>query len=282
MTPVEFLRAVWPRLDIYCLATPRGNGAWRHWTFNTIDEAAAMISPGGSIDPSKVDVYFNIHSLREKQVPHRDPELAAQGKTQVRVQTNMLAARCFFFDLDVGSTDGKYATQAEAVAGLKEFLAATKLPVPMITSSGGGLHVYWLLTDDLETAEWRDHATHLRQLAQHYGLKADPTRTTDTASILRIAGTFNHKNPLEPRPVDALALGKETGTGLFIQTLNEAIIRAGIEAKFHRGGQPRHPQAVGRSPRIFRERLQRQDPPERAQPEGSVQLRQRRLRQPGR
>jgi hypothetical protein len=231
MSPSEFLRAVWPRTGIYCLAVPRGNGAFRHWTFDTIDEASAMLGPGKPIDPTKVDVYFNIHSLREKQVPHKDAELAAQGRTQVRVQRNMLSARCFFFDLDVGDDDHKYADQKEALVGIKEFLAATKLPAPIISSSGGGFHVYWPLTDDLGSEEWREHATHLRQLAQHYGLKADPMRTTDTSSLLRVPGTFNLKDPLNPRPVEVYGLGKETAAGVFAKAITDALICAGVEAK---------------------------------------------------
>lgn len=231
MTPVEFLSAVWPRTGIYCLAVPRGNGAFRHWTFDTIEEVSAMLGPGGTIDPTKVDVYFNIHNLREKQVPHKDPALAAQGRTQVRVQTNMVSARCFFFDLDVGPEAHKYDDQISALAGLKQFLADTELPYPTITSSGGGVHVYWPISDEIDSVEWRTHATHLRQLAQHYGLKADPTRTTDTSSVLRVPGTFNHKDRLNPRPVAILAAGKSTATGVFVNAINKALITAGVEAK---------------------------------------------------
>jgi hypothetical protein len=229
MTPVEFLRAVWPRTGIYCLATPRGNGAYRHWTFDTIDEAAAAI--GTTLDPTKVDIYFNIHTLRERQVPHKDPELAAKGKTQVRVQRNMIAARSFFFDLDVGKEEHKYDSQVDAIVSLKEFVKATGLPHPLVTSSGGGLHVYWPLTDDLETDVWRDHATHLRQLAEHYGLKADRSRTTDTASVLRVAGTFNRKDILNPRPVETIAIGKPIAPGVFTKLIDDALTRAAVTPK---------------------------------------------------
>lgn len=231
MSPVEFLRAVWPRKGIYCLATPRGNGAYRHWTFDTIENAAAFIAPGGTVDPRQVDVYFNIHTLREKQVPHKDPEEAAKGRTQVRVQRNMVAARCFFFDLDIGPEPHKYDTREEAIAGLVDFLKRTDLPKPMITSSGGGFHVYWLLSDDLDTDEWREHATHLRQLAQHYGLKADPSRTTDTSSVLRVSGTFNLKDRKNPRAVEVVAPGKLTAPGVFVTAVTKALITAGVEAK---------------------------------------------------
>jgi hypothetical protein len=223
----EFLRSVWPSTGIFCLATPRDTGGWRHWTFDTIDEVVAAL-PGLN---RSIDVYFTVHTLKAKQVPHRDPVLAAKGKTQTRVQTNTAAARCFFFDLDVGEEDAKYDTQAEAITGLIAFCQATSLPRPTITSSGGGLHVYWPIGDPLDSSEWRDHATHLRQIALHYGLKIDVKRTTDTASVLRVVGTFNWKDPKNPRPVTLLTTGVPTPTGVFTKLLDDAIIKAGIEPK---------------------------------------------------
>jgi hypothetical protein len=224
MTPDEFLRAVWPETGIYCLAIPRGNGAFRHRTYDTIEQAAAASAQlAGSCD-----VYFNIHTLREKQVPHKDAEKAARGETQVRVQRNMVEAKCFFFDLDIGPEPHKYDTREQAFAALIDFVKQTELPYPLVTSSGGGFHVYWLLTDALPSDEWRDHATRLRQLAKHYGLKADPSRTTDSSSVLRVVGTSNWKDRANPRPVERVAKGNATATGVFVKSLNEAVIRAGM------------------------------------------------------
>lgn len=221
MAPGEFLRSVWPGTGIYCLYAKTGRRV--HWTYDTIDEAAeAAVRMGG-----QVDVYFTIHTLKEKQVPHP----TETDKTQVRVQRNMLEARCFFFDLDVGDADHKYGSQAEALSGLMKFCADTQLPRPLITSSGGGLHVYWLLSEAIPSEEWRDHATRLRQLAQHYGLKADPSRTTDTSSVLRVVGTFNHKNPEQPRRVIALYEAPPTASGVFTKAVADALIRAGVEPK---------------------------------------------------
>ena len=225
MTPADFLRAVWPDTGIYCLAIPRGNGAFRHWTYTSIDEAAEQAANMAA----RSDVYFNIHTLHEQQVPHKDPEKAAKGKTQVRVQRNMLEAKCFFWDIDVDAADpNKYSDRKDAIKALMQFNADSGLPRPLVTSSGGGFHVYWPLSSPIPSDEWRDHATRLRQLALHYGLKIDPTRTTDTSSVLRVAGTFNWKNRDDPRPVEVVALGTTTATGVFVKALNEAIIRAGV------------------------------------------------------
>lgn len=227
MSPVEFLRAVWPRNGIYCLYARIGTRA--HWTYNTVEEAAQA----AIYKAQQADIYFAVHSLRQKQVDSRT-EVNEDGtpKKQVRVQHNMLAARCFYLDIDVDPDDSrKYPDQAAAIIALKDFLKVTGLPAPMVTSSGGGLHVYWLLSDELDSEEWRDHATHLKQLTQHYGVKVDPKITTDTARVLRVVGTFNYKDQNNPRPVEVLAPGKETATGVFVNTINKAIIEAGILPK---------------------------------------------------
>lgn len=213
---------MWPSSGIFCLATPRGNGAFRHWTYDSVEEAAAQVE-----QLTNVDIYFNVHTLREKQVPHA----TEPGKTQVRVQRNMVEAKAFFFDLDVGVTAGKYETLNHAIAGLRQFLKDVNFPAPLVVTSGGGAHVYWLLTDPIESEEWRDHATKLRQLAQHYGLKADPMRTTDTSSLLRVPGTYNFKDRDDPKEVRALAQGVVTPTGVFVKRLNDALTEAGVEPK---------------------------------------------------
>lgn len=220
MTPIEFLTALWPAEGIYCLAIPRGpGGAYKHWTFDSIADAADQAEKATAF----ADVYFNIHTLREKQVPH----LTEPGKTQVRVQRNMRSAKCFFFDIDIGDHVDKYGTREEALTGLNTFILATGLPRPMIVSSGGGFHIYWRLVDPMDTDDWRDSAARLRQLAIHYGFKVDRSRTTDSSSVLRVAGTFNRKNPNHPRPVEMVFAGTEIGTGLFVKTLNEAVIKTG-------------------------------------------------------
>ena len=225
MTPLDFLRAVWPDNGLYCLAIPRTNGAWQHFTYDTIEDAAIKAEKLSD----SANVYFNVHSLIAKQVPHRDAEQAAAGKTQTRVRHNMLEARCFFFDIDVGSGPGKYETRDLAMASLQDFIAKAELPWPMLVSSGGGFHVYWRLTDAIPSEKWRDYATQLRQLALHYGLKPDKSRTVDTSSVLRVGGTFNHKNPIDPSPVQVLKVGVVTATGVFLKILSDSLIRQGLE-----------------------------------------------------
>lgn len=237
MTPGEFFRAIWPAEGIYCLATPftipnsrPPKTAFAHKTFENISDAISFVLN----ERGNKDLYFNVHTLKQHSVwdPHKlNPRTGELGSTAVRTQPNSKAARAFFFDLDVGDRADKYASQQEAITDLIRFGKATKLPRPLLVSSGGGLHVYWIVTESLESAAWRVEAAKLRQLARHYGLKCDWTRTTDTSSLLRVVGSFNFKNRSKPREVKALTPAAEIGTGLFVQMLDKAIVEAGITPK---------------------------------------------------
>jgi hypothetical protein len=227
MTPVEFLRAVWPRTGHYCLFARIGKRA--HWTYDTVEEAAeAAVAKA-----QQTDVYFAVHSLREKQVPHpteKNPD--GSPLMQVRTGPNALAARCLILDVDVDPNDDKkYPDQRSAIAALKQFVIDTQLPFPMLVSSGGGIHVYWLLSDDLTADERADLATKLRQLTDHHGLKTDRKCTCDRARVLRVPGTFNYKDPRNPRPVVFMAHGQVTATGVLTKLILDALTRAGQEAK---------------------------------------------------
>jgi hypothetical protein len=234
MTPGEFLRAVWPAEGVYCLATPfiiPGSNppkkVYAHKTFDDISTAVSFVLN----QRSTKDLFFAVHTLKEHSLwnPEKlNSKTGELGSTEIRVQRNSKASRTFFFDLDVGDRADKYPSQGEAVTDLRRFCEATKLPRPMVVTSGGGLHVYWLLSEPLESIEWRTHAAKLKQLARHYGLKCDPMRTTDTASVLRVAGTFNFKDKAKPRDVKALTPPVEIGTGQFLQMIDRAITEAGV------------------------------------------------------
>lgn len=233
MTPKEFLKAVWPSEGIYCLAMPykipnTDRVAFTHKTFDTIAAAAQYAAEHKDVK----DIFFAVHTLKETRVWNPDKlnyKTGENGAWEVRKQANMAEARAFFFDLDVEpDNDRKYATPKEAAADLKRFCAEAGLPKPMVTSSGGGLHVYWLVEDPIPSQEWKDHAIKLRQLARHYGLKFDPMRTTDMSSVLRVAGTFNHKKGGK-RPVAVGLTTVAQPNKKFLKLIGKAAINAGVE-----------------------------------------------------
>lgn len=233
MNATDFLSTVWPEQGPYVLATPytppgSTHTVYAHRVFDTIAAAAQYAEQW----KTRTDMYFAVHTVREAKVwnPTKvDRKTGELGAYEVRVQSNMAAAKAFFLDLDVAPhSEHKYGSQADALRALKTFCSDTRLPKPMVTSSGGGLHVYWLLSEAIPSSEWKQLAHTLKQLTRHHGLKADPARTSDSASVLRVAGTFNRKTPTAPRPVQVLLTGVETPFGVFQRLVQDAVTRAGV------------------------------------------------------
>jgi len=235
MTPGKFLRLIWPTTGFYCIAhpfTPPGSSVtvYAHKVFATIGEAVTHVAE----QQNTADTYFAILTLRDEKIwdPDKvDYKTQQKGAWAVRTQPNMLASKCIFFDLDVGSEAIKYATQAEALAGLVKFIADTGLPMPTTVSSGGGVHVYWHFDNEVAALEWRDIAFNMRQLAETLGLKIDPTRTIDTSSVLRVPSTYNWKDRANPRLVQVLQEGVVTAVATFKQLVSDALIKHGVIAQ---------------------------------------------------
>lgn len=115
-----------------------------------------------------------------------------------RKADNVLRLRAFFFDIDCGEAKaaaGKgYITPEAGKVELDAFCREVGLPEPThIVESGGGLHVYWVLDDYLDVADWKIVAMQLKDLTKARRFLADPTRTADPSSVLRVPGTYNFK-----------------------------------------------------------------------------------------
>ena len=122
-----------------------------------------------------------------------------------RTADNVAGAFVFWMDLDVGkgkSEDGKgYETIDDAKLAFRKFRVKTGLPKPThVVNSGAGLHIYWAIDSFVKCDTWQQHAGKLKAIAKKMGFLADPTRTADAASVLRIPGTLNYKYD-PPRPV---------------------------------------------------------------------------------
>ena len=240
--PGPFLRLILPDTGHYCLARPfkPGEQPRIHEVFPTISE---MVTRCFELQHTS-DVYFACLSLREAEIlgPDTDPN-TGKLKRRTRIKTNMLAAKSVFWDLDVGNDAGKYSTRQEMFLALANFLDKSKLPLPMILTSGGGAHVYWPFVETIPVEDWVVIAWHLRQLGEAMGVKLDPSRTYDCASILRVPQTFNWKDPANPREVKRI----EKGAGpipvdSFRALLADAMIRAGVTPTDPPNG------ALGRAP----------------------------------
>ena len=207
MNTREFLSVVWPQSGPYCIAapwvTPDGKKVYAHSGCKTLDDAMVYIAK----HRQSKDLYFAPHTLKVRR--ELNPKT---GKLQTfRTHANMKEARAFFFDIDCGGPDDYYTTLDEALGALEKFLFETCLPSPFVVCSGYGIHVYWIIDAPIESLTWREPAARLFWLAQQHELHVDPSRTTDQSSVLRVPGTFNLKDPANPRKVTILAEGVVTG-----------------------------------------------------------------------
>ena len=116
----------------------------------------------------------------------------------MRVADNVQAIRAQWCDVDVGDADKKYPTIKAAIQGVVALCKQLHIPAPMIVQSGGGIHCYWPFTRDVPAAEARQRMRGFSAAARAMGFKHDPSRTADTASILRPIGTTWRKDGAIP------------------------------------------------------------------------------------
>ncbi|EIZ87137.1 inner membrane protein [Methylobacterium sp. GXF4] len=166
----------------------------------------AFTSPSAAIDQltyltggraTAQDIYACMSSqqLAETKVVGGRSFLEAKRGTE-----NVAGIKALYIDLDVKADS--YATPAAAFGELRRFIAEVGLPRPTlaVASGTGGAHVYWVLDKVLPRAEWQPLANALAEATRRHGLKVDSNCTVDSARLLRVPETWNHKgNP--PLPV---------------------------------------------------------------------------------
>lgn len=179
---LRLLNALWRSPDrVHQVGTL--NRLTKFFTNTPVKDAVDALTRAQALSAQGVDTYFAC------------AEYLSPGS---RKADNVAGAYVFWGDIDVApgkGADGKgYETLDEAKAALKKFRIEAGLPKPThVVESGGGLHAYWVLDAFVDRATWQAYATKLKAIAKHLGFLADPTRTADIASVLRIPGTLNHK-----------------------------------------------------------------------------------------
>ena len=173
MDTLGFLQRVLPSEGIYCTIVVEGESLSQAF-YNTVGELEQALT---SLDKRKRNVYYATSAFQTKQS---------------RKQSNVRATKSLYMDIDCG--EGKdYPSQREGLLALVKFVKDTGLPDPMVVSSGNGLHVYWVLTRELEPTEWQPIANAMKQCAQDQGFKQDMAVPSDSARVLRAIGTHNPK-----------------------------------------------------------------------------------------
>lgn len=191
----KLLSKLWPSTDkAHQLGTmDRQTGKFRNIPVSSIDDACQRAQ---KLSEEGLDAYFAI---------------AEYASPANRTSNNVVSISTFIVDIDLDKTGtGKgYATLDEAKTALDESCVKNKLPKPNdIVGSGSGAHGYWIFRGALEREKWLSYAGKLKALMKSSGLRADPSRTADIASVLRVPGTLNYKYS-PPRPVETISSSDE-------------------------------------------------------------------------
>ena len=198
----DFLAAVWGArpdgsLDgVHFIAEPPPKG-WQHHPVTTI---AGAVDVAAGISKAGRDAYFACSEFVQERYMGQD------GKWHYRTAKNVNGAHAFWLDIDCGAEKeaaGKgYLTKREALAALATFCKAAGVLEPtIVVDSGNGLHCYWHFSDFIPREEWQRLARKLKALTVTHSLIADPSRTAEIASVLRVPGTLNFKDAANPKPV---------------------------------------------------------------------------------
>ena len=161
-------------------------------------------------DRAEVDILVEQFVKQRKDVYFMLGKITEAGS---REATNVESLQSVWVDIDCGTGKANdiddatgqpkgYETKKEAQLALKEFCETVGLPFPAVIDSGGGIHAYWALTEEVPRTRWLPICKRLKQVCVTQEFYADQ-RVFDASRILRVPGTFNQKYD-PPAPVTVI------------------------------------------------------------------------------
>lgn len=198
MNLLQFLNLVLPDKGYRCAAVAKNAGFAHHVKPDNTSIAKRINWLSRSADE---DIFIACGSLKDEFIMGKDAR--GNDKKMRRTRNNIAYLHSFWLDIDCGPNKD-YSSQVQGLTALKEFLEKTQLPMPLVVNSGYGLHVYFLLTDDVTVESWEKIAALFHELTRSLGLRVDPKRTRDPSSVLRPVTTYNKKDPDSPKLVSVI------------------------------------------------------------------------------
>jgi hypothetical protein len=239
----RFLELILPPTGHYAIAAMNPRGVFKSTEFaDTIEDIVDAIFEG---DRNGFTVFHACAAVRE--AVNDPPNTPRNARRFGRTRHNTLGAKSLWLDLDCGPKK-KYQTVEAAHTALIAFCKKVGLPLPIIITSGGGLHCYWPLEKTLDPPTWRRYASGLKALCERHGLHVDPSRTTDITSVLRTPGTTNRKYTPPGRPrvsAQCAALPARTVQGVSRRRRDDETKNTRDETKSTRGDHARPRAAAG-------------------------------------
>ena len=214
----KFFSTILPYHGVYFIVAKTEQGFIHHPCQTIIDMSKAALQ----LDAQGYDVFYTCAAY------HKESYIDVGGKRRQRTAENAGWVQSFWLDIDCGpekSEAGKgYETIKDALAALLEFVDAVGLPNPTVVFSGGGLHVYFLLSETITKEQWQPVAKQLKDLTHCPAIRllADDARTSDIASILRPIGTHNYKPERNGAVVTQKIAGAAVAFDQYSQIINNA------------------------------------------------------------
>ena len=206
----------------------RENGEQMKWwdgrACSTIDEALKTIKWVSSMADKDVYVCMSLQSKMEQKTSTKGNTY----KKALRLADDVAAIRSLFIDVDVKAD--AYPDTKTALAALKAFITSSGMPMPsaVVGSGSGGFHVHWALDRVLTRDEWQPLANKLADATKKLGLMTDSQCTVDSARILRVPSTKNHKTT-PPGEVTLMSLSDEVSVDVIRTALEpyDGMVTAG-------------------------------------------------------
>lgn len=170
----QFFEKIFPTQGYVCIAGIDKDGKITPRFATNIDQALAIAQK--FID-ANINVYFT---------PGTYSGLRRTADTCVFV-------KAFFLDLDVMHGKNKYDSKEAALLDIDRFCTEINWPLPVVIDSGGGIHAYWILDDEIAGEEWKEYAKQFKQLCLDHKMVIDEGVPADAARLMRIPGTSNYR-----------------------------------------------------------------------------------------
>lgn len=200
---MDLYRELLPKSGLYCVAKQQEQG-YQHFFHTTIEDAmerVRLLDSGG-------------HTVFLAQASFNTP--------LSRKKSNVCSVSSLWMDIDCGPTK-PYPTQADGAKALKEFAKALNIHLPTVVISGNGLYAHLPLDTDLAPSTWEGLANLFKKCCVTSGIKIDPARSCDTASVLRPVSSHNRKDPSNPKPVKLVHQCAEYKTLELVQKLKQYL-----------------------------------------------------------
>ena len=170
----QFFENIFPSQGNVCIAGIDQNGTTIPRFANNLEDAMALVQ---SFASRNINVYFTPGTY--------------QGSR--RRKEECLFVKSFFLDLDVAHGKNQYESKEAAVLDVERFCNEVNWPKPVLIDSGGGIHAYWILKEELPAADWKGYAEQFKALCLERGMLIDEVVSADAARLMRVPGTNNYR-----------------------------------------------------------------------------------------